>query len=139
MFSNLAILSILQVTSLFSFIFPGSVKVVSQKNLGQHVETVLGDLDLRMKALLATTPQVAMLTCVTNSWVAPYSQPGAFCPILLHAGQVITRLVIERSDDVDPKPTLSLVPQPSLQEFWLPLHAFHLGEAAKNGCRVLIG
>ena len=71
--------------------------------------------------------------------VVPYSQPGPFIPILLHAGQVITRLVTERSADVDPKPTLSLVPQASLQEFWLPLHAFHLGESAKNGCQGLIG
>ena len=53
--------------------------------------------------------------------------------------QVITRLVLERSTDVDPKPTLSLVPQASLQEFWLPLQYFHLGENAKNGCQGLIG
>lgn len=48
--------------------------------------------------------------------------------------QVMNHLVIDRFPDVDPKPTLSLVPQASLAEFWLPLTAFHLGESAKNGC-----
>ena len=51
--------------------------------------------------------------------------------------QVITTLVLERSETVDPKPTLSLVPQATLNEFWLPLTAFHLGESAKNGCQGL--
>ena len=42
--------------------------------------------------------------------------------------------MIERGEDRDPKPTLSLVPQASLADFWLPLTAFSVGEAAKNGC-----
>lgn len=48
--------------------------------------------------------------------------------------QVLNRLIVERCADTDPKPTLSLVPQANLAEFWLPLSAFHLGESAKNGC-----
>lgn len=52
--------------------------------------------------------------------------------------QVITRLVHDRCVNVEPKPTLSLIPQSSLQEFWLPLTAFHLDEDAKNGCLRLI-
>ena len=53
---------------------------------------------------------------------------------VIWALQVLNRLVLERSIDTDPKPTLSLVPQANLSEFWLPLTAFHLGESAKNGC-----
>ena len=50
---------------------------------------------------------------------------------------MLDRLIIEPSIDLDVKPTLSLVPQASLQEFWLPLSAFHVGPDAKNGCRCL--
>ena len=48
--------------------------------------------------------------------------------------KVLKRLVIDPNAHLDPKPTLTLVPQASLAEFWLPLTAFHLGEDAKNGC-----
>ena len=48
--------------------------------------------------------------------------------------QVLSRLILDRCADIDPKPTLTLVPQNSLAEFWLPLTAFYLGPDAKNGC-----
>ena len=48
--------------------------------------------------------------------------------------QVLQRLTIDRFENIDPKPTLTLVPQNSLAEFWLPLTAFCVGQDAKNGC-----
>lgn len=47
--------------------------------------------------------------------------------------KVINRLVIDRYPHED-KPTLTLVPQGNLQEFWLPLTMFDLSITAKNGC-----
>ncbi|CAL1162578.1 unnamed protein product [Cladocopium goreaui] len=47
--------------------------------------------------------------------------------------QVLQRLTIDRFENIDPKPTLTLVPQNSLAEFWLPLTAFCVGQDAKNG------
>ena len=47
--------------------------------------------------------------------------------------KVINRLVIDRYPHED-KPTLTLVPQGNLQEFWLPLTMFDLSVTAKNGC-----
>lgn len=52
--------------------------------------------------------------------------------------QVVHSLVVGRFDPEGiSRPTLSLVPQDSLQEVWLPLHLFDIGPSAKNGCLVL--
>lgn len=51
-------------------------------------------------------------------------------------GQVINLLVLNRVPD-DGKPTLSMVPQGDLMEFWLPLTAFDISSSAKNGCQRL--
>lgn len=47
--------------------------------------------------------------------------------------QVINNLVIDRFK-TDDRPSLTLVPQGNLQEFWLPLTVFDLSINAKNGC-----
>lgn len=49
--------------------------------------------------------------------------------------QVIARLVLTHS--VDAKPSLTLVPQNTLSEFFLPLHAFDYSKNCKNGCMEL--
>ena len=50
---------------------------------------------------------------------------------------MINHLVIDRCAELEQKPTLSLIPQGSLQEFWLPLTAFCTDSFAKNGCKDL--
>lgn len=47
---------------------------------------------------------------------------------------MIEDLVVDRFPDLDTKPTLSLIPQGDLQEFYLPLTAFSLEPHAKSGC-----
>lgn len=57
----------------------------------------------------------------------------SICKSVYCCVQVINNLVIDRFM-VEDKPTLTLVPQGNLQEFWLPLTMFDLSLNAKNGC-----
>jgi len=47
-------------------------------------------------------------------------------------------LIVDRFDPESKlRPTLSLLPQDSLAEFWLPLNYFDISRDGKNGCGVL--
>ena len=96
------------------------------------MQDVLGDPALKKQALsdLLTVLVVCILDLHLGN-VFLYSQ------IRYPHLQVLTRLIIDRFSDIDPKPTLTLVPQNSLAEFWLPLTAFYVGQDAKNGCQGL--
>ena len=48
--------------------------------------------------------------------------------------EVITELVGSRSMGKGSKPVLSLVPQESIGEFYLPLTAFDYSKTSKSGC-----
>ena len=49
--------------------------------------------------------------------------------------KVVKNLVLDRFDpESKQRPTLSLVPQSSLSEFWLPLNYFDISPTGKNGC-----
>ena len=52
--------------------------------------------------------------------------------------QALKFYVLDRFDpEGRGKPTLALVPQSHLKEFWLPLSAFDISKDAKNGCQGL--
>ena len=54
---------------------------------------------------------------------------------MLLRSKVVKNLVVDRFDpESKQRPTLSLVPQSSLSEFWLPLNYFDISPAGKNGC-----
>ena len=117
----------------FGFWFLGC-KVTAKKNLGKHVEEVLGEESLRLQVLTSPSCFDTFFGFVKKRGIKTLLSTYNINLSGLLAMQVLKRLVLDRGAHLDPKPTLSLVPQASLAEFWLPLTAFHLGESAKNGC-----
>ena len=104
-------------------------KVAQKENFGEFVNFTLG-----------STPDKAPLFLVvpcTFPFVSPSShtvlQPA---PCL----QLITRVLYDHlgPDDSKGKSKLGMVPQSTMQEFFLPLEAFNLGADTKNGCRVWV-
>ena len=84
-------------------------KVLQEKNLGEHIASVFSDEPQRL-------------------------QKAGFRSVILLGGKVLRFYVTERFTAVDmPRPCLTLIPQCSLKEFWVPLTKFCTSKDAKNG------
>ncbi|CAK9042286.1 Uncharacterized protein SCF082_LOCUS24342 [Durusdinium trenchii] len=47
--------------------------------------------------------------------------------------RVVDKLVVGAADEWDQRPTLQLIPNTTLQEFWLPLSSFNVSASSKSG------
>ena len=103
-------------------------KVIESQNLGEYTRKVFEDLDVFQRVCNLEMPKSNSMRVLSKglccSWVSP--------------SKAVKMLIVDRFDPFsNMRPTLSLVPQDSLTEFWLPLNYFDISQGAKNGCGVL--
>lgn len=118
-----------------------SAKVVSKKNLGQHLNDVFHDRDLMKKVsdpiciflCYRATLLVSCSIVVKNMWLSLL----AFVGNVFQLGEALDKFVTSQADGANTRNVLTVVPNSSLSEFWCPLHYFDYSADCKNGCALI--